>query len=61
MQPVLQCLQQYGFALLPATLLQSATLDAMRCEASALLEQAEMQQCCCGGETAGVQQMAMQR
>jgi hypothetical protein len=45
MQPVLQCLQKYGFAVLPASFLQVATLEAMHCEAAALLEQAEAEHC----------------
>uniref|UniRef100_A0A383VSD0 Uncharacterized protein n=1 Tax=Tetradesmus obliquus TaxID=3088 RepID=A0A383VSD0_TETOB len=61
MQPVLQGLQQYGFALLPPAFLQDITLDAMRCEASGLLEQAEAQHCCDGGDLASVQQLAEQR
>jgi hypothetical protein len=61
MQPVLQSLQQYGFALLPPTFLQETTLDAMRCEASALLEQAEAEQCYNGHDAADLQQLAEQR
>lgn len=61
MQPVLVSLQQHGCALLPPTFLQDTTLDAMRCEASGLLEQAEAQHCCNGGDLADVQQLAEQR
>jgi hypothetical protein len=60
MQPVLQCLQQYGFAVLPASFLQGANLEAMRYEAAAHLEQAEAQQCN-GVDLEDVQQLAEQR
>lgn len=61
MQPALQCLHQYGLALLPTSFLPAAALDAMRCEAAALLEQAEAQQCCSGMEPEDTQQLAEQR
>lgn len=40
LRAVLQSLQQLGFAVIP-DLADAATLDAMRCESAALLEQAE--------------------
>jgi hypothetical protein len=61
MQAVMQCLQQYGVALLPANFVETAALDAMRCEAAALLEQAEAEYCCSGGDLEDLQKLAEQR
>lgn len=41
LDPVLQSLQQFGFAVIPQ-LADAALLDAMRCESTALLENAEL-------------------
>jgi predicted ATP-grasp superfamily ATP-dependent carboligase len=60
MQPVLQCLKQYGFAVLPVNFFQDATLEAMRCEAAALLEQAEAEHCV-GVDLQDMQKLAEQR